>query len=148
MKKEIDLVFLKTMSQSDSLYIKFHESHPMKNWAHNTAFWFLISGVFAIGVFFSQTAFAAASPSITTQPQGQSVLVGSNAVFTIVATGQSPLAYQWSFKGTNLANNIHIDGSTNTTLTVSNVIATDAGIYRVVVSNSHGSVTSSNAALT
>jgi hypothetical protein len=92
--------------------------------------------------------FSAALPSITTQPQNQSVLVASNAIFSVVASGQSPLNYQWSFKGTNLTNGVHFNGATNITLTVSNVVASDAGNYRVIVSNSHGSATSSNALLT
>ena len=43
---------------------------------------------------------------------------------------------------------MRIHGTTNATLTISNVVASDAGNYRVVVTNSHGSATSSNATLT
>lgn len=94
------------------------------------------------------SAGAATSPSITTQPQSQTVLFGSNAVLTVVATGQTPLFYQWLLNGADLGDSAHISGSTNATLTVSNVVASDAGNYQVIVSNSHGSVTSSNALLT
>src|SRR5258707_12170435 len=90
---------------------------------------------------------AQSAPSITQQPQSQSLLAGSNATFSVTASGQSPLRYQWSFNGTNLANSAHISGATNATLTVSNILAADAGNYRVVVTNSHGSATSSNATL-
>lgn len=91
----------------------------------------------------------ASAPSITTQPQSQSIIAGSNATFTVVATGQTPLVYQWSYNnGVNLTNNAHISGATNDTLIISNVVAADVGDYHVVVSNSHGSVTSSNATLT
>ena len=86
--------------------------------------------------------------SITTQPQSQSVVAGSNAVFTVVAGGQTPIFFQWSFNGTNLTNSTHIAGATNATLTISNVVAGDAGTYRVGVTNSHGGVLSSNATLT
>ena len=88
------------------------------------------------------------SPSITTQPDSQNEVAGSNAVFTVVASGKAPLHYHWSFRGTNLMDSAHISGATNTTLTVSNVIASDTGNYQVVVTNSHGSATSSNAILT
>src|SRR5262249_39819090 len=82
--------------------------------------------------------FAVGGPSITTHPQNQSVLVSSNAVFTVVASGQAPLSYQWQFNTTNLTNGVHIGGATSATLTVTNVATGDAGNYRVVVSNSHG----------
>ena len=90
---------------------------------------------------------AAGGPGITTQPQNQSVVLGSNAVFTVAASGQTPLFYQWSVNGTNLTNSTHVNGATNSTLTIQQVVAPDAGRYQVVVSNSHGSVTSSNATL-
>jgi hypothetical protein len=105
-----------------------------------------------VAVFFCLIApcrlFAANGPGITTQPQSQSILVSSNAVFNVVATGQAPLSYQWSFNQINLTNSAHIGGATSTALTVSNVVTGDAGNYQVVVSNIHGSITSSNAALT
>ena len=110
-------------------------------------------GVVALVVLFlfalaPQTSSAASAPSITTQPQSQSLLAGSNAIFSVVASGQTPLVYQWSINGTNLTNSGHIVGATNSTLTVSNLVAGDAGNYQVVVSNSHGTATSSNATLT
>jgi uncharacterized delta-60 repeat protein len=92
-------------------------------------------------------ASAQSAPAITQQPQSQSLLAGSNAAFTVSATGQTPLRYQWSFNGTNLSNNSHIGGVTNATLVVSNIASSDAGNYRVVITNSHGSATSSNATL-
>src|SRR5438876_1685226 len=93
-------------------------------------------------------ASAQSVPSITQQPKSQNLLAGTNAAFTVSATGQTPLRYQWSFNGTNLSNNSHIGGATNATLVVSNIASSDAGNYRVVITNSHGSATSSNATLT
>ncbi len=104
--------------------------------------------LFASLLLFTPAGFGAVSPSITTQPQNKTVATGTNATFSVVATGQSPLAYRWSLNGTNLTNSAHISGATATTLTVSNVIISDAGNYGVVVTNSHGSATSSNAILT
>ena len=109
----------------------------------------MLAGIWLVWMLLLQrAAFAASAPSITTQPQSRSVLAGSNAVFTVFASGSPTLVYQWSFNGTNLANSARIDGATSTTLTVSNLVAADAGNYRVIVSNSHGSATSSNATLT
>ncbi len=84
----------------------------------------------------------AVAPSITTPPAAQTVNVGSNATFSVVATGTAPLAYQWQ-KGTT-----DIPGATSASYTVANAQTADAGNYRVVVSNSAGSATSAAAALT
>ncbi|PWU17791.1 MAG: hypothetical protein C5B50_10595 [Verrucomicrobia bacterium] len=81
-------------------------------------------------------------PSITTQPHGQSVTVGSNVTFTVQATGTSPLAYQWQY------NNGILGGATGTALSLVNVQTWQAGTYSVLVSNTFGARTSSNAVLT
>ena len=81
-------------------------------------------------------------PAITAQPQSLSVTVGSNAVFSVNATGTSPLSYQWQLKGTN------ISGATGTSFTRSPAQTNDAGVYGVVITNVAGNVTSSNATLT
>ena len=91
-----------------------------------------------------QVTFTPASipPSIQYQPANQAVNAGSNALFTVQASGTAPLAYQWRKNGVN------VSGATNTALQLYFVQATDAGTYSVVVSNPYGSVTSSNASLT
>jgi hypothetical protein len=91
---------------------------------------------------------AASAPGITQQPQTQSLLLGTTATFTVTASGSTPLSYQWSFNSVSLTNNSHITGATSATLTVSNLVAADAGNYQVVVTNNHGSVTSLTATLT
>jgi hypothetical protein len=120
----------------------------MTTWEEKIVFRVLAIFLFAVGLVSPRTSFADASPSITTQPQSQSVLVGSNATFSVVASGQGTLLYYWSFNGTNLTNNAHISGATNSIMIISNIVKIDAGDYRVVVSNSHGTATSSNATLT
>ncbi len=62
-------------------------------------------------------------------PQDQFVLAGSNATFTVGATGSTPLSYLWQFNGTNIAR------ATNAILTVSNVQSVNLGLYTVVVGN-------------
>ncbi len=81
-------------------------------------------------------------PVITAQPHSTAVTLGSNATFTVIATGETPLAYQWRFNTTNLA------GATSTALTLTNVQTSNAGGYSVVVSNVGGVTTSAVATLT
>ena len=86
-------------------------------------------------------------PSITAQPQSTANLAGGTAAFTVTANGTSPLSYQWQFNGTNLADNVRVAGSQGTNLAIANLLFSDAGSYRVIVTNSYGSATSTVAAL-
>ena len=45
----------------------------------------------------------AQAPIITTPPESQSVVSGSNVVFSVIASGAAPLSYQWRLFGTNVA---------------------------------------------
>ena len=87
------------------------------------------------------------SPIILTQPQSQTVYIGSSATFGVSATGSGTLSYQWRHNGLALTNALNISGATTSSLTLSNVIAEDAGSYDVIVSG-FGSVTSTPAILT
>jgi hypothetical protein len=80
--------------------------------------------------------------AILTQPASQSVVQTSNATFSVTAAGIPPLAYQWYFNSSPVAS------ATNATLTINNVQTNNAGTYYVVVTNSLGLLTSSNAVLT
>ncbi|MFM2295150.1 MAG: hypothetical protein RLZZ350_1563, partial [Verrucomicrobiota bacterium] len=82
------------------------------------------------------------APNILTNPAPLTVAAGSNATFAVVASGDAPLAFQWRFNSTNILS------ATNTLLTVSNAVGTNAGNYDVVVTNNYGAVTSTVAALT
>jgi hypothetical protein len=83
------------------------------------------------------------APIIATQPQSVTVEAGQTASFSVIATGSSPLSYQWRRAGNNIAGAV---GSTYTTPTLT---TSDSGAtFSVVVSNSAGSVTSSVATLT
>lgn len=82
------------------------------------------------------------APVITSSPESVTVVVGAPANFQVQAVGTPPLSYQW-FKGATA-----IDGANANTLTLPSVQQSDAGSYRVVVSNAGGSVTSSSVTLT
>ncbi len=79
---------------------------------------------------------------ITNQPQSQIQAAGTNITFTVEASGSGPLGYQWRLNGTNLS------AQTNSALTLNNIQPADAGTYAVIVSDTNGSLASSNATLT
>jgi hypothetical protein len=80
-------------------------------------------------------------PTISTQPVSLSLVVGQSAAFSVTATGTAPFTYQW-FKGTTA-----LSGATAAAYSIPSVKAADAGSYRVVVTNSAGTVTSASATL-
>ena len=82
------------------------------------------------------------APSIVTHPQSQSVAAGGPANFSVIASGTAPLSFQWQRSQTNLP------GAVSQSLTLNPVAASDAGAYRVIVSNSLGTATSDEATLT
>ncbi len=83
-----------------------------------------------------------APPFIVQQPESLTVAQGATANFNVTVSGTSPLSYQWQMNGTNLS------GRTNPTLTLVNIQTTNAGGYRVRVTNLYGQVTSQVATLT
>jgi len=81
------------------------------------------------------------SPSITTQPAAQSIIVGNAATLSVSATGTGTLSYQW------YKNGIAINGATSTSLTIAATALSDTGSYSVKITNSGGSTTSASAQL-
>jgi len=77
-------------------------------------------------------------PAILTQPQGATVLAGTNLTLTVEASGP-PLGFQWFHRGQSLA------GATNTILSLPNIARAQGGAYYVVITNLNGSTNSSNA---
>jgi hypothetical protein len=97
----------------------------------------------SVGSVTSAVAFLSVGfpPTITLQPQSQTVFQGSNVTFSVLATSATPLSYQW-FIGV-----VPFPGATNASLVISNVQPAYAGSYNVVVSNAGGSITSQVATL-
>ncbi|MET0623280.1 MAG: immunoglobulin domain-containing protein [Pyrinomonadaceae bacterium] len=81
-------------------------------------------------------------PSISLQPEPQTVNAGATANFFVSAGGTAPLGYQWRRDGSD------IPGATSPSLAVAGVQDGDAGTYTVLVTNAAGSATSEGAALT
>ncbi len=89
------------------------------------------------------------APVITAQPASSTNLIGTAASFTVAATGSAPLSYRWIKDGTNhLVDGGGVSGATTATLSLTDVESSDAGLYRVVVSNAAGSTNSADALLT
>lgn len=123
---------------------------PLTPGTYTTDWQMLREGVTWFGAVLTKTITvnsAGGGPGITTQPQGQSVSQGSIANFTVVATGNPPLSYQWRKNGFDLSNGGNISGATTSALAISNVQPSDAGNYSVLVSNTNGSIISANAPL-
>lgn len=89
----------------------------------------------------------ASAPSIMTQPAttAQS-LTGGQIQLTANASGSGSLSWQWQKQiGSSWAN---IPNAFLSTLTLTDVETTDAGLYRAVVSNSMGQATSNTSTIT
>ncbi len=88
-------------------------------------------------------------PVITTEPVSQTNNVGSAVSFNVIATGATPLGYQWQARPvaggtfTNVVNGGPVSGVTSNILSFANVTTNWALAYQVIVTNSVGSVTSS-----
>jgi len=80
-------------------------------------------------------------PVIYSQPRNKTELPGGSVTLAVVATGGQPISYQWLLDGAPVNN------ATNATLTFGNLEYNQSGSYRVLVSNSVGSVSSRWAAL-
>ena len=81
-------------------------------------------------------------PGITTQPLSQNRELGDAAIFSVVPAGTAPFSFQWQKDG------VPLPGAVSDTLTLTNLLATDAGLYAAVVCNALGCITSAPALLT
>lgn len=82
------------------------------------------------------------APVIVVQPSNVSVASGATATFTVTATGDAPLSYQWRLNGSNIV------GATGSSYSRSSVPRTATGdAYDVLVSNAKGSIRSNPATL-
>jgi hypothetical protein len=75
-------------------------------------------------------------PVFTRALSDQTVFVGENVIFSVVAEGFPQVTFAWYFNGEL------IPGQTNSTLVLANVTLANAGIYQVIASNANGSARS------
>ena len=76
----------------------------------------------------------AIAPFIVTQPQSIKTVIGSLAVFSGLASGDSPLTYQW-YKDQAV-----ISGAVSESISISSVSQAELGVYRFEAKNPVGSV--------
>ena len=81
------------------------------------------------------------APAILSNPTSQSATLGSTIVFSVSATSNASLTYQWNLNGVAIA------GATSSSCIVKADSTSKAGNYTCVVTNSGGSVTTSPAVL-
>lgn len=89
------------------------------------------------------------APTATTKPNDQTVCPTGTATFSTTASGTGPFSFTWR-QGATVLNNGDLGGrvtitstSTTSTLTISNVLPTDAGTYSVDTSGTCGTATQS-----
>jgi len=88
-----------------------------------------------IAITFGLFALSANASSLT-------ITEGQGAKITVTASGTAPFTYQWAKNG------VPITGATSEAYIIAPTVPADSGTYTCVVSNSAGSATSDNAALT
>jgi hypothetical protein len=82
-------------------------------------------------------------PGVSAQPQSQTVTAPATATFSVTATGDAPLAYQWRRNGSDIQN------ATAASYTSPATNTTDSGsLFTVRVSNTAGNILSNAAVLT
>jgi hypothetical protein len=87
-------------------------------------------------------------PTITAQPAAATVADGGTVSFSVTATGDAPLAYQWQRNAAVLADGAGIAGATGSALTLTAPFNFNGSQISVSVSNAAGKVVSSAVVLT
>ena len=101
----------------------------------------LIQGRFTIKA--AITTPVCTAPSITVQPQGQSIVSGQSATLSVTASGTTPLSYQW-YEGAAPGGTV-LGGEVSATYTTPALSASTS--YWVQVTNACGTVNSGTAAV-
>src|SRR5262249_51859540 len=101
----------------------------------------VVSGTCGNAITDSATVTVNQNVVVATAPVSLTNCPGTSASFSVNASGTG-LSYQWYKGGSALA------GQTGSTLSLSNVSATDAGTYSVVVSGTCGNAITNSATLT
>ena len=84
-------------------------------------------------------ALVSTPPTITLQPTGVTLGIGSDCTLNVGAVGSSTITYQWKLNGND------VSGATNPTLVIEDIDYAEGGVYTCVITNGFGSLTSNSA---
>jgi len=108
--------------------------------------------------FLDNVALVVECPGLLTQPEPASACASGSATFSVTAAGAGPFEFQWQAEvgvmpdtWVDLSDHPGVNalsGTQSDTLTISNVAASAAGRYRVIITNFCGIVQSNPATLT
>ena len=112
------------------------------NISNNGNYYCIVTNIFSATKSNDAVFAAGLVPTIITHPISQFKAVGGNASLSVIATGTTPLSYQW------YKDSIILTGATSNILTLNSVNNVNDGTYRCVVTNAFGNITSNNAVLT
>ncbi len=110
-----------------------------------TSYWVRASNGFGTADSNTATITIGVGASVTTQPQSQTIVSGSTATMSVIASGTPTLTYQW-YVGTSGDTASPIGGATSSSYTTPPL--TTATNYWVRVSNLYGAADSNTAAIT
>jgi hypothetical protein len=82
--------------------------------------------------------FGSGTVEILVHPMDQRAYEDEPVTFTVVATGDGELSYQWRKNGLDLVDDDRISGATTDTLTIDPVVLADVGDYDVIVTDDCG----------
>lgn len=117
-------------------------SRVMLNAVSNTLYRIAVAGVSGATGVVKLAWSGPTPPSILRQPLSTNSVAGASISFDVIATGSSPLAFQWRHQGTNLSDDVYHSGVNSPTLTLAKIQPPAAGLYSVVITNVYGAVTS------
>ena len=106
---------------------------PWPTWRHDSA-----------GTSFEGFTLAVTAPTVAASPSSTTITAGQTLTLTASILGEG-VAYRWQKNGVDLVDGGRISGATTQTLTLTGVTLSDGGPYRLVGSNSAGSVTTAAA---
>jgi hypothetical protein len=116
---------------------------------NNHTYWYRVYAFNSFGNSgYSNTAsifITASIPTITSQPQSITASLNSNVTFSVSASGDPPLTYQWQSGSSNLSDNAKFTGSNTNILYINSVQYEDTGSgYRVIIVSGIGGTVTSN----
>lgn len=86
-------------------------------------------------------------PLLIRSPQDQSKVERQQMTMDVFALSDLPISYQWQKAPLNSTTFANVTGQTKVSIALTNLKTTDAGIFRVAVSNANGVVISGNGTL-